>query len=409
MPNKVKVDNKTYKSLEEARHKLNPKENSRTVYGRFKRGLPIKVALGLVKFKKKDREEIRFRGKIYESLSALARAYRVDPTLFIRRIKSSKYKHKFTISEALNLKKIKGKGFIKPLVVKSKTFKSMSAAAKHDGDSPATVNKKLLDGWATEQDLGLKKRKGFHPESNGIIYIVRNKVNKKKYIGASFGTLTNRWKWHVDRAHINTAKGSIAEAILKFGKKNFTKKILKRTNELSKLERHYIKKLKTMFPNGYNLSTGGIGYGNLGRKVKIANIKFKTLKDAAKHFGINQGTFVTRLSNGWTLEQAAGLVKYDKIPKNHIKVKIDGNEFDNVRAAAKFYGIHDHTARTRIGKGWSIEKALKTKKINLAKKIKFDGKTFGSIRKLAKFYKVSSGTLAGKLSRGVSVKKALGK
>jgi hypothetical protein len=175
------------------------------------------------------------------------------------------------------------------------------------------------------------------------------------------------------------------------------------------LQKKYIKKLKTMFPNGYNLSTGGIGYGNLGRKVKIANIKFKTLKDAAKHFGINQGTFVTRLSNGWTLEQAAGLVKYDKIPKNHIKVKIDGNEFDNVRAAAKFYGIHDHTARTRIGKGWSIEKALKTKKINLAKKIKFDGKTFGSIRKLAKFYKVSSGTLAGKLSRGVSVKKALGK
>ena len=57
----------------------------------------------------------------------------------------------------------------------------------------------------------------------------------------------------------------------------------------------------------------------------------------------------------------------------------------------------------------ALEKVLKTKKINLAKKIKFDGKTFGSIRKLAKFYKVSSGTLAGKLSRGVSVKKALGK
>ena len=64
MPNKVKVDKKIYKSLEEARHKLNPKENSRTVHGRFKRGLPIKVSLGLVKFKKKDREEISFRGNL---------------------------------------------------------------------------------------------------------------------------------------------------------------------------------------------------------------------------------------------------------------------------------------------------------------------------------------------------------
>ena len=409
MPIKVTVDRKTYKSLEEARQKLNPKENSRTVHGRFRRGLPIKVALGLAKFVKKDREKIRFRRKIYESLSALARAYGVNPTLFIRRIKSPKYKHKFTISEALNLKKAKGKGFIKPMMVEGKKFNSMSAAAKYYGYSPTTVNQKLLDGWSIEQALGLKKRKGFHPESNGIIYIVKNKVNNKRYVGASFGTLTNRWKWHVDRAHIKTKKGSIAEAILEFGENNFTKKILKRTNELSKFERHYIKRLNTLFPNGYNLSTGGIGYGNLGRKVKIANIKFKTLKDAAKHFGVNQGTFVTRLSSGWTLEQAAGLVKYDKIPANNIKVKIDGKNFDSVRDAAKFYGIHDHTARTRIGKGWTIERALKTKKIDLAKQIKFNGKTFKSIRKLAKFYNVPPGTLASKLSRGISVKKALGK
>ena len=78
-------------------------------------------------------------------------------------------------------------------------------------------------------------------------------------------------------------------------------------------------------------------------------------------------------------------IKRRKIHENHIKVKVDGKKFDNVRAAAKFYGIHEHTARTRIGRGWSIEKALKTKKVDLAKKIKFNGKTFGSIRKLAKF------------------------
>ena len=107
------------------------------------------------------------------------------------------------------------------------------------------------------------------------------------------------------------------------------------------------------------------------------------------------------------VNEAVGLKKRRKIHENHIKVKIDGKKFDNVRAAAKFYGIHEHTARTRIGRGWSIEKALKTKKVDLAKKIKFNGKTFGSIRKLAKFYKVSSGTLAGKLSRGIPIKEAL--
>ena len=162
-----------------------------------------------------------------------------------------------------------------------------------------------------------------------------------------------------------------------------------------------------MAPNGYNLSTGGIGFGNLGRKVKIQGKKFKTIREAAKYYGVNPGTFVTRLSAGRTLDQAAGIERYDVVSKNHIKVKIDGKEFNNVRLAAKFYGLHDHTVRTRIGRGWSIEKALKTKEIDLSKKIKFRGKTFKSIRKLAKFYKVSSGTLAGKISRGMKIKDAL--
>ena len=405
----VVIDNKKYRSLEDARVHLNPKVSKRSANWRYRNGWPIKAALELISYEKKDREKIKFRGKTYESLSALAREFGIDPTLFIRRIKSPKYKHKFTISEALGLKKFKGKGFIKTLIVEGKKFNTMSEAARHYGYSPTTVNRKLLDGWSPEQALGLKKRKGFHPETNGIIYIIKNRINKKIYIGASLGTLANRWKGHVDRARINTRKDSIAEAIIEFGKNNFKIRILKRTNELSKFERHYINKFNSRTPNGYNLSAGGIGYGSLGRKVKIDGIKFKTLKDAADHSGVNQGTFVTRLSIGRTLEQAAGLQKYNTIYKNHIKVKIDGNEFDNVRAAAKFYGIHDHTARTRIGNGWSIERALKTKKIDLAKKIKFKGKTFKSIRKLAKFYNVSSGTLAGKLSKGISVKKALGK
>ena len=200
------------------------------------------------------------------------------------------------------------------------------------------------------------------------------------------------------------------EAIHKFGKRNFSKKIIKRCkylSELSKFERFYIKKYNSIKPNGYNLSSGGFGMGNLGKKVTIQNKKFKSMSDAAKYYNIKPDLFVGRLHDGWSVNEAVGLKKRRKIHENHIKVKIDGKKFDNVRAAAKFYGIHEHTARTRIGRGWSIEKALKTKKVDLAKKIKFNGKTFGSIRKLAKFYKVSSGTLAGKLSRGIPIKEAL--
>ena len=405
------VDNKKYRNLEEARRKLNPKKSSRNISWRFRQGWPIKEVLGLKKHEGKDKTKIKFKGKTYECYSALARASGIDPTLFIRRIKSLKYRHKFTIAQALGLAKFKGKGFAKPLIIKAKKYPSMTAAARHYGYSPTTVSAKLLKGWSPEQALGLKKRRGFHPETKGIVYIIKNKINKKVYIGASLGALANRWKWHVERTHINTRKGSIAEAIIKFGKNNFTKRLLKRTkntSELSKLERHYINKFNSRSPNGYNLSTGGIGYGNLGRKVEIAGKKFKTLKDAAKHFNINQGTFVTRLQTGWTLEQAAGLEKYNKIPAGYVEVKIDGKTFKTIRDAAKYFDINDHLVRSRINKGWNIKKALKTKKVDLAKKVKVKGKIFSSIRQVAKYYKVSSGTLAGKLSRGIPINKALG-
>jgi group I intron endonuclease len=407
----VVIDNKKYRSLEDARLQLNPKASKRSVNWRYRNGWPIKAALELVNYQRKDREQIKFRGKTYESLSALARAYGSSIDLFIRRIKSPEYKHKFTISEALGLKKIKAKGFTKEILIKGKKFKSMTAAAKYYKYAPKTFIDKISKGWSPEQAAGLKKRKGHHPGKIGIIYIVRNKVNKKIYIGATLGSLANRWKWHVEKSKLkNTRKGSIGEAINEYGKNNFTTRILKRSkyiSELSKYERYFIRKYNSMKPVGYNLSTGGIGYGNLGQRVEIKGKKFKTIKAAAKYYGVNPGTFSTRLSSGRTLEQAAGVEKYDKVPKNHIKVKINGKKFDNVRAAAKFFGLHDHTVRTRIGRGWSIERALKTKEIDLSKKIKFRGKTFGSIRKLAKYYKVSSGTLAGKISRGIPIKKAL--
>ena len=94
----------------------------------------------------------------------------------------------------------------------------MSAAAKHYDYSPTTVNAKLLKGWSPEQALGLKKRKGFHPESIGIVYIIQNKINKKIYIGASLGTLANRWKWHTEKSILKKRKiySNVQDAIAKY-------------------------------------------------------------------------------------------------------------------------------------------------------------------------------------------------
>ena len=404
----VVVNNKKYRSLEDARLQLNPKASKRSVNWRYRNGWPIKAALELVNYQRKDREQIKFRGKTYESLSSLARAYGASVDLFIRRMKSPEYKRDFTISEALGLKKFNAKGYTKKIVIAGKKYPSIAAAARNFNIGHNSIRDRIKKGWSIEQAFELKKRKDHHPGKIGIIYLVKNKINGMNYIGASLGSLSKRWKDHVEAKTLR--KGSLQEAIHKFGKRNFSKKIIKRCkylSELSKFERFYIKKYNSIKPNGYNLSSGGFGMGNLGKKMTIQNKKFNSLRDAAKYYNIKPNLFVGRLHGGWSVNEALGLKERRKINLNYIKVKIDGKKFDNVRADAKFYGIHEHTARTRIGRGWSIEKALKTKKVDLAKKIKFNGKTFGSIRKLAKYYKVSSGTLAGKLSRGIPIKKAL--
>ena len=91
------------------------------------------------------------------------------------------------------------------------------------------------------------------------VYLTTNIINGKQYIG--------------DHSTNNLEKdkylGSgilIVNAIKKYGKKNFIKKILEEFNtkeEAFQAQRNYIIKYNTLKPNGYNLSpTGGLGCKN---------------------------------------------------------------------------------------------------------------------------------------------------
>lgn len=408
---KIKVNGKEYRSLNDARKDLNPDEDPKSVSWRYKQGWPIKEVLGLKDHISHTHKKIKFRGKNYKTYSALAREYNVDPTLFSKRLNPKNHKHKFTIEEALGIKKVRKSGFPIEYIIQGKKFASRNAAAKYYGISEEVVRRRLKNGWSVEQSFGIKKRRNYHPGKIGIIYIIKNKINKKIYIGATLGTLANRWKWHLEKSRqAKTApKGSLREAIREYGSINFTKKVIKRcTNlyDLSESERKLIKKFNSKNPNGYNLSTGGIGFGNLGRKVKIEERNFNNLRQAAKYYNIHPGTFVTRLNAGWTLEQAAGLKKNNKIRPNFRQITINGKKFNTVREAAKYFKISESNAYSRLSKGWSVKKTFTVKKIELAKQIKVNGKIFNSIRQAAKFHKIHPSTAASRLVNGISPNKA---
>ena len=103
-----------------------------------------------------------------------------------------------------------------------------------------------------------------------IIYKTTNLINCKIYIGLD---TKNNQNYFGSGLHIG-------RAIKKYGKINFKKETIDTANsfeELCKKEIYWINELNSLYPNGYNLTKGGVG--SFGRKAseetkrKIGNSK----------------------------------------------------------------------------------------------------------------------------------------
>lgn len=94
-----------------------------------------------------------------------------------------------------------------------------------------------------------------------IIYKITNKLSGKIYVGQTVQKLTDRWSDH-SRPHNGRHKNrsAIAQAILKYGRENFTVEQIDTAGTLEALnvlEIYYIQKFNSLSPNGYNLELGG--------------------------------------------------------------------------------------------------------------------------------------------------------
>jgi group I intron endonuclease len=91
-----------------------------------------------------------------------------------------------------------------------------------------------------------------------IIYKIKNKLDGKLYIGQTAKTLEERWKEH---RNMSSNCRYLKAAIKLYGKENFEVSIIAHCiseTEMNYREAYYIKLFKTLAPNGYNLTKGGI-------------------------------------------------------------------------------------------------------------------------------------------------------
>ena len=98
----------------------------------------------------------------------------------------------------------------------------------------------------------------------GYIYIFKNLVNSKCYIGQTRQKIKYRYQQHL-RANDTYP---LHEAIKKYGIEQFSFEIIETINknnkeelvqELNNLEISYIKQYNSLAPNGYNIEKGGVG------------------------------------------------------------------------------------------------------------------------------------------------------
>lgn len=168
----------------------------------------------------------------------------------------------------------------------------------------------------------------------GFVYITTNKINNKKYIGMHRG--------HKDDSYLGSGK-LIRKAIDKYGKENFSRKIIEYADsfeELCELEKFYIEKYNAVRDdNFYNIHDGGFGGNNL------AAYDFKKMETYK--------------------------VKLEELPKNHNQK--DENKKSN-KELSKFSSNQLGELNPNYGNTWSEEKKKSLSKLRIA-----NGKSKGEL------------------------------
>jgi group I intron endonuclease len=128
----------------------------------------------------------------------------------------------------------------------------------------------------------------------GIVYLIENKLNGKKYVGQTVRTLKLRLYFHL-RGHTY-----ISNALRKYGVENFNIKALKECctkEELNAYEKHFIKEFDTTnLGVGYNLTSGG--EGSIGFKHTAETIKKLKLACIGRVFSQETRNKISKSNSG---------------------------------------------------------------------------------------------------------------
>ena len=208
------------------------------------------------------------------------------------------------------------------------------------------------------------------------IYVIKNRINDKLYIGQALNT-AERFRCHC-KSSSNNGQSIIDAAIVKYGASNFYYEILEsQIEDYNEKEKYWIKELNTLVPNGYNILEGGneppVHYGiehqNAAVKDKniLQNIKQDLrettipLSKIGEKYGIskrtviriNQGIHYSELNEEYPIRKNPnpnGKLSPDRVAEIIDILKYTYRQYESI---GNEYGVSTNTIKNiNAGKNW---------------------------------------------------------
>lgn len=187
---------------------------------------------------------------------------------------------------------------------------------------------------------------------NGFIYIIRNTVNSKVYIGQTKTSVEQRWREHL--RHAQYGSQVINKAMKKYGVNKFYIETLEicDINLLDYREMYYIDLYdSTDKSKGYNVSIGGNTPRFKRKTLSISNLvdlyvnKKFTLEEIAEKYGVSRYIINTELTNAGIVirDRHDSSSRFNKIPKAVLQECLDKG--GTLRKAAKLAKVPYPTFR----------------------------------------------------------------
>jgi len=327
-----------------------------------------------------DAKSIEFNGNFYPSIKMLVDKYQVKSSVFKKRIKRG-----WTIEQALE---------IEDAPPRFRNFEGHARDTK----------------WKNERSTATGVEPV--PDAEGYkLYLIRNKKSPKQYVGITIGSLDARLKQHFSAVR-RGRKGALQNAINFYGEENFTIELISNNarsfEELQDLEINEIAK-RDCIKNGYNSAYGG----SLGtsKQITIDGRTFPSFAQAAEHYGIDVAVFSLRITRlKWTPEEAVGLIERNWNGKSKL-MKVDDIEFGSIRQAAIHFGKKVALVYARLNIGWTLKQALDLEKSPqtvkfTGKEIHAFGKTYKSISAAAADMGISAEPFRLRMKKGLTPEQA---